>query len=99
MLSITLPVKDTIPLYCIVSKHGLDDVYQWLHDQQANTPVLWINLPGVYSCSVTRESRVCKSNAISVEWKHVHQSDSPLLGSCSLGRVCNSNRLYRRNSV
>lgn len=67
---VLLPPNTTIPIYCVVSGHSLYDDYKWDCVDRivpGNTPVLWVNVPGVYRCRITRGGQVCSSAVIIVE--------------------------------
>ncbi len=79
---VILSIGNTIPLYCVVSNHSMDTVFNWkrgLRDQLVNTPVLWVNVAGIYSCSITSQGRVCQSAAFTVEWE-LAKSDISISG-------------------
>lgn len=68
--SVVLPtLRDVIPLHCIVSGHSLDDKYAWYRGQvsfKENTPILWVNIPGTHSCTISRNGVACHSKTITV---------------------------------
>ena len=47
--------EEAVPLYCVASTHSLAHTYQWENSGEAitgSTPVLWVNKPGVYKCTI-----------------------------------------------
>ena len=88
---VLLPANGTIPLYCIVSHHTLEDVYEWrrgLDEEHVNTPVLWVKMPGAYSCRISRNGQVCKSTTIVVEWEEDDVSEGGMYSL--LQHLCNT---------
>lgn len=66
--------KGSVPLYCIASCHSLDYKYEWKSGLDVipwNTPVLWVSVPGTYSCTVSADGLSCKSKCITVESVHI----------------------------
>ena len=65
-----------IPIYCVTSNHSLD-VYEW--DQvdikiPGNSPVMWVNVPGVYRCKNIRDGFTCTFKVMNVEMKNLYGS-------------------------
>ena len=59
------------PIYAIASGHSLDYKYKWdnvTSDLAGNTPVMWVNEPGSYRCTVTHNAKnaQCFSHVITV---------------------------------
>lgn len=47
-----------VPIFCVVPNHSLGTTYQWSkhgamkHKFLDNTPVMWVDEPGIYRCQV-----------------------------------------------
>ena len=53
---------ESIPLFCVASEHSLDIQYKWNSVKKeipGNSPVLWINSPGMYLCVITAGRYSC----------------------------------------
>ena len=51
---------NAIPLYCVASAHCIEYKYEWQVGGQhtgCNSPILWINTPGLYRCRVRHRIR------------------------------------------
>ena len=58
-----------IPLFCVATGHNLKYTYKWSTLDQplsGNTPVMWVNSPGVYRCQVSNKKESCYSANIIV---------------------------------
>ena len=58
-----------VPLYCIASIHSLDYIYEWKHGQKplvGNSPVMWVNSPGTYTCVVSADGMSSRSKCFMV---------------------------------
>ena len=57
------------PLYCVVSGHCLDYTYSWKHGASPvgeNSPILWPDQVGMYTCRVSHGLKSCSSAVIEV---------------------------------
>ena len=83
-----LPPRGTIPLYCVASHHSLSYVYErdnLCGDVGMHSPVVYVNKPGVYRCSVTdNQKRRCYSKSITVNEGTVLYLQCANLKFCSL---------------
>ena len=65
----TLPSNQVAIVYCIASNHSSSCKYQWRNsdgDVGVNSPVLYVNKPGVYRCTVHCGGQQCFSRSINV---------------------------------
>ncbi len=64
-----------VPIFSVASGHQLDYVYTWRQSGRVvgnNSPVLWVDTPGVYQCTCTSCSSVegprsCSSREITID--------------------------------
>ena len=64
----------SVPLYCVATTHSLKHTYTWKEDTtslSASSPVLWVNKPGAYRCTVKESDgpscRECVSTEINLK--------------------------------
>ena len=59
-----------MPLFCIASGHNMSYIYEWekvkVGPVGADSPVLWVDSPGLYSCTVTNGMEKCFSRSMRV---------------------------------
>jgi hypothetical protein len=63
--------QETCPVFCLGSKHDINTSYKWRlyesHSEFIDSPVIYVNQPGLYSCAVTYGDEMAESKVISVE--------------------------------
>ena len=61
-----------VPILCVVPNHSLHMIYKWSkrgagkYTYTDNTPVLWVDQPGIFRCQVERGMDVVHSADIGV---------------------------------
>ena len=66
----TIKDENIVPLFCIASNHSLLHVYSWekvgTGKVGVDSPVLWLNVPGEYRCTVSSVGEQCYTDNIAV---------------------------------